>query len=116
MVILNADDGEVITTPPIRAATDGAVFSPATMEAFSSQADGTLPVTKENNPNSFVVGQNLTTMPSAKTLTLDSKTNHILLIAAVFAPPPAGATPLSAGRLACGPMVPSSFSILMVGK
>ena len=28
-------------------------------------------------------------MPTAKTLTLDRKTNHILLIAAEFAPPPA---------------------------
>jgi hypothetical protein len=55
-------------------------------------------------------------MPSAKTITLDSKTNHILLIAAVFDPPPTGAPPLSNGRVARGPMVPGSFSILMVAK
>jgi len=116
MVILNADNGNIITTLPIGTATDGAVFNPATMEAFSSHADGTLTVIKENSPTSFVVEQNLNTMPSAKTLTLDSKTNHILLIAAMFDPPPAGAPPLSAGRLARGPMVPGSFSILMVAK
>ena len=116
MVILNADEGTIITTLPIGPATDGAVFNPATMEVFSSHSDGTLTVIKENSPTSFVVEQNLTTMPSAKTLTLDSKTNHILLIAAVFDPPPAGAPPLSAGRPARGPMVPGSFSILMVGK
>ena len=116
MVILNADDGNIMTTLPIGAATDGAVFNPATMEAFSSQADGTLTVIKENSPTTFVVEQNLNTMPSAKTLALDTKTNHILLIAAVFDPPPAGAPPLSAGRVARGPMVPGSFSILMVAK
>jgi DNA-binding beta-propeller fold protein YncE len=116
MVILNADDGNIITTLPIGTATDGAVFNPATMEAFSSNADGTLTVIKENSPTSFVVEQNLNTMPSAKTLALDTKTNHILLIAAVFDPPPAGAPPLSAGRVARGPMVPGSFSILMVSK
>jgi hypothetical protein len=44
------------------------------------------------------------------------RSNHILLIAAVFDPPPAGAPPLSSGRVARGPMVPGSFSILMVGK
>ena len=116
MVILNADDGKIITTLPIGGVTDGAVFNPATMEAFSSQADGTLTVIKENSPASFVVEQNLTTMPSAKTLTLDSKTNHILLIAAKFGPAPAGAPPGSRGRLARGPMVAGSFSILSVGK
>jgi hypothetical protein len=55
-------------------------------------------------------------MPSAKTLTLDSKTNRILLIAAMFDPPPPGTPPLSNGRIARGPMVSGSFSILMVAK
>jgi DNA-binding beta-propeller fold protein YncE len=116
MVILNADDGNVITTLPIGTGTDGAVFNPNTMEAFSSHADGTLTVIKENSPTSFVVEQNLDTMPSAKTLSLDSKTNRIMLIAAMFDPPPANAPPLSNGRVARGPMVAGSFSILSVGK
>ena len=116
MVILNADDGNIITTLPLSGVTDGTVFNPKTMEAFASLAEGTLDVIKENSPTSFVVEQNLATMPSAKTLTLDSKTNHILLIAAVFDPPPANAPPLSNGRVARGPMQPGSFSILMVGK
>jgi hypothetical protein len=116
MVILNADDGNIITTLPIGIATDGAVFNPTTMEAFSSHADGTLTVIKENSPTNFVVEQNLNTMPSVTTLALDSKTNHILLIAPMFDPPPAEAPPLSAGRVARGPMVLGSFSILMVAK
>jgi hypothetical protein len=109
MVILSAADGKVITTLPLGAGTDGAVFNPATMEAFSSQGDGTLTVIKENSPTSFVVEQTVKTMPSAKTLTLDSKTGHILLIAAEYTPPPAGGR----GR---GQMVPDSFTILVVGK
>jgi hypothetical protein len=116
MVILNADDGNIITTLPLSGVTDGTVFNPATMEAFSSHAEGTLAVIKENSPTSFEVEENLTTMPSAKTLTHDSKTNRILLIAAMFEPAPPGTPPLSAGRIARGPMVPGSFSILMVGK
>src|SRR5579864_9104373 len=114
MVILNAADGKILDALPIGMGTDGAVFNPKTMEAFSSQADGTLTVIKENNPASFVVEQNLETMRTAKTMTLDGKTNHILLIAAEFGqpatPPPAG------GRGGRGPMVPDSFSILVVGK
>ena len=113
MVILNSDDGKIITSLPIGTGTDGAVFNPATMEAFSSQRDGTLTVVKENSPTSFVVEQIVPTMLSAKTLTLDSKTNHILLIAAEFDPP---ATPATAGGRGRGLMVPDSFSILLVGK
>jgi hypothetical protein len=83
------------------------------MEAFSSQRDGTLTVIKENSPTSFVVEQNVKTMQSAKTLTLDGKTNHILLIGAEFGPPP---TPAAGERPSRGPMVADSFSILVVGK
>ncbi len=116
MVILNADDGNIITTLPLAGTTDGAVFNPATKEAFSTHAEGTLTVIKENSPTSFEVEQNLTTMPSAKTVTLDSKTNHILTIAAIFDPPPPGTPKPSNGRVARGPMEPDSFSILMIGK
>ena len=114
MVMVNAVDGKVITTLPIGAGTDGAVFNPDTMEAFSSQGDGTLTVVKENSPASFVVEQTVTTMPTAKTLTLDSKTGHILLIAAEFGAPTA--PPQPGGRGGRGQMVPDSFSVLVVGK
>jgi len=114
MVILNADDGTIITTLPIGAGTDGATFNPKTKEAFSSQSDGTLTIIKENSPTSFEVEQNLQTMRGAKTLTLDGKTGHILLIAAEFGPPPT--PPPAGGRPGRGQMVPDSFSILVAGK
>lgn len=114
MVILSSDDGKIITTLPIGNGVDGAVFNPDTMEAFSSQRDGTLTVIKENSPTSFVVEQTVTTTPSAKTLTLDSKTGRILLIAAQFTPPPT--PPPAGGRPSRGTMVPDSFSILVVGS
>lgn len=113
MVMLNADTGKVIDSLPIGTGVDGAVFNPATMEVFSSQGDGTLTVIKENSPASFVVEQTVQTMPRAKTLTLDSKTNKILLITAEFAPPPA---PVAGGRPGRPQMVPDTFSILVVGK
>ncbi|HEY1496423.1 MAG TPA: hypothetical protein VGF49_17845, partial [Candidatus Solibacter sp.] len=117
MVIMNAADGKIITTLPLGAGTDGAVFNPKTMEAFSSQGDGTLTVIKENSPTSFVVEQTVKTPVRAKTLTLDNKTDHILLITAEFAPPPAPATPPApGGRGGRGVMVPDSFSIVVVGK
>ena len=119
MVILGADSGKILETLPIGSGTDGAVFNPNTMEAFSSHSDGTLTIVKENSPTSFVVEQNVQTMRGAKTLTLDKKTNHILVMAAEYAPPPApapGATPAPGGRGGRGQMVPDSFTILVIGK
>ncbi len=125
LVILSADDGKILTSLPLAGGSDGAVFNPATMEAFSSHGNGTMTIVKENSLTSFVVEQNLQTMPGAKTLTLDTKTNHILTMAAEYGPPPASATPPAqgappqgpAGRFpARGPMLPDSFSILVVGK
>jgi len=114
MVVMSAKDGKIIDALPLGAGTDGAVFNPATMEAFSSQGDGTLTVVKENSPTSFVVEQTVTTPVRAKTLTLDSKTNQIVLITAEYTPPPA--TPPPGGRAGRGQMVPDTFSIVVVGK
>jgi hypothetical protein len=122
MVILNSDTGKILATLPIGAGTDGATFNPNTLEAFSSNGDGTLTVIKENSPTSFVVEQNVATMPRAKTLTMDTKTNHVLLIAAEYGPPPAppADAPKDAqkkgGRGPRAPMLPDSFSIVVVGK
>ena len=51
------------------------------MEAFSSQGDGTLTIIKETSPTEFAVEQTVTTMERAKTCTLDTKNNRIVLIA-----------------------------------
>ncbi|MDQ6676765.1 MAG: YncE family protein [Acidobacteriota bacterium] len=109
-VIMNALDGKIITTLPIGSGVDGGGFNPKTMEAFSSQGDGTLTVIKEKSPATFEVEQTVKTMPSAKTMTIDTRTNHILLIGAEFGPAPAD------GKSRRGPLVPDSFTILEVGK
>ena len=86
MVILRADTGKILTTLPLAGGSDGAVFNPATMEAFSSQGDGTLTIIKENSPTSFEVEQTVTTKARAKTCTLDTKNNQIVLITTEPAP------------------------------
>ena len=143
MVILSATDGHIIADLPIGQGCDGATFNPATMEAFSSQGDGTLTVIKENSPTSFVAEQTVTTPVRAKTLTLDPKTGHIYLITAEYGPIPAPAAPAAAPatpptppaaaapgappasgrpggpggfRGPRAPMIPGSFSIIVIGK
>ena len=119
MVMLNADTGKVLGTVPLAGSSDGAVFNPDTQEAFSSsgQGDGTLTIIKETSPTTFELEQNLKTMSGAKTLTFDSRTNHILLIGAEYlaAPPPATPPP-AGGRGPARTMVPDSFSIVVVGR
>ncbi len=89
MIILSATDGHIVTDLPIGAGCDGATFNPATMEAFSSQGDGTITVIKESSPTSFAVEQTVFTPARAKVLTLDTKTNQILTITAEYGPAPA---------------------------
>jgi DNA-binding beta-propeller fold protein YncE len=128
MVILSAKDGHILADLPIGQGCDGVTFNPATMEAFSSQGDGTLTVIKENSPSSFVVEQTVKTPVRAKTITLDTKTGHLLLITAEYGPAPAAPTPEPGApapptggrpggfRGSRAPMVPGSFEILVVGK
>jgi hypothetical protein len=116
VVIVNADNGNIITTLPTGMGVDTVAFNPATMEAISAEGGGSMTFIKENSPTNFVVEQTLQTMGGAKTLALDTKTNHVLTMTAEYGPPPANAPPRPGGRPARGPMVPGSFSILMVGK
>src|SRR5262252_2939714 len=48
-VVLGADDGKILATLPIGRGSDGGGFNPSTMEAFSSQGDGTLTIIKEHS-------------------------------------------------------------------
>ena len=115
-VIMSAKDGKILAKLPLAGGSDGAAFNPDTMEAFSTQGNGTMTIVKEMSPTSFEVEQNLDTKNGARTITLDSKTGHLFTMAQEFgpAPPPQpGATPGRGGR---GPAVPGSFTILMIGK
>ncbi len=124
MIILSAADGHILSDLPIGNGSDGAVFNPATLEAFSSQGDGTLTVVKEDSPTSFHVEQTVPTPARAKTLTLDTKTGNIFAITAEFGPvppPPANPPALPPGapawmRMPRPPMIPNSFQILVIGK
>jgi hypothetical protein len=125
MVILSAKDGKILTSLPLAGGSDGAVFNPATKEAFSTQGNGTLTVVKEKSPTSFEVEQNLNTMNGARTIAFDSKTNHIFTMSQERGPAPAApATPPAMppdggrgrGRGPQGTVVPGSFTILTIGK
>jgi DNA-binding beta-propeller fold protein YncE len=116
MVMMNADTGAVLTTIPIGAQNDGVLFNPATNEALAATGDGHLTVIKENGPGHFSVEQTLATQPGARTIALDTRTNHIFLMTADYGPVPADAPPPVPGRIARGPMLPGSFRIIEIGR
>jgi glutamine cyclotransferase len=98
-VVVNALDGKVLATLPIGTGTDGGGFNPNTMEAFSSQRDGTLTIIKENSPTDFAVEQTVPTKIGCRTSSLDTKNNQIVLICTERLPATAGAVPTPAATM-----------------
>lgn len=119
-VVVDADKGTVLSTLPIGNGTDGGGFNPNTMEAFSSQRDGTLTIIKENSPTRFEVEQTVQTKPGCKTSSLDLKSNRIVLICTERAPraegtaPSAGSEPGPGQRRGRGG--PGYLDVLWVGR
>jgi DNA-binding beta-propeller fold protein YncE len=122
-VVVNADDGKVLATLPIGSGTDGGGFNPNTMEAFSSQRDGTLTIIKENSPTNFVVEQTVKTRSGCKTSALDTKNNRIVLICTERLPGAApamtnapAATNAPASERRGGRGGPGNLDVLFVGR
>jgi DNA-binding beta-propeller fold protein YncE len=116
MVMMNADTGAILGTLPLGTQNDGVLFNPATGEALAATGDGHLTVIKQDGPGHFAVTQILTTLPGARTIALDAKTNHIFLMTAEYGPVPADAPPPVPGRIQRGPMIPGSFKIIEIGR
>jgi DNA-binding beta-propeller fold protein YncE len=119
-VVLNADNGKVLATLPLDGGTDGGGFNPATMEAWSSQREGTLTIIKESSPTSFAVEQTVQTKAGCKTSSLDTKNNVIVLVCTERlpgAPAPAPMTNAPAGgQRRGGRGGPGNLDVLWVGR
>jgi hypothetical protein len=116
VVIVNAETGNIITTLPTAINVDTVAFNPATMEAVATAGEGLIVFVKENSPTSFEVEQKLPTMVGGRNIVLDTKTNHVVTVAFEYGPLPANAPAPVPGRMALGPPLPGSFTIVMAGK
>jgi|HubBroStandDraft_3_1064219.scaffolds.fasta_scaffold00465_6 DNA-binding beta-propeller fold protein YncE len=114
MAILDASNGKLVATVPIGAGVDAAAFDPATGLAFSSNgADATLTVVHEDSPDKWTVVENVPTQKGARTMALDEKNHRVYLVTSDFGEPPAPTTEQPHPR---PPMVPNTFTVLVVGK
>lgn len=101
--------GKVVTTVPIGAGVDGAGYDPDSHDAFASNADGTLTVVHQDDPDHYHVLQTLTTPVGSRNMGLDPVTHRIFVAAAKFGPAPTGGR----GR---APVLPDSFSLLVIER
>ncbi len=113
MVVMNADNGKVVTTLPIGAGTDAAAFDPETGFAFSSNGEGTLTVIHEDAPDKFSVVETVPTQVRARTMTLDTKTHQVYTVSAQFGPAPA---PTAQQQRPRAPMLPGTFTLLILSR
>ncbi len=110
MAVVATATGKVIATPTIGDDPDAARFSENGGYAFSSNGgSGTLTVIHEDSPEHFSAVQNLPTMKGARTLTLAPDGDKVYLVTAKFG----AATGQPHSR---PPMVPGSFTLIVVSK
>jgi YVTN family beta-propeller protein len=112
MVIVNADNGKVVSTVTIGDGPDAAAFDPGKMRIYSSNGEGTLTVVQDS-ADTYKVLEDVTTQKSARTMAINTKTHHIYLPAAHFMP----LHPIRAGAPKPKPQVrPGTFVILDVAE
>lgn len=91
MVVMNSDNGAVVTTLPIGAGSDAAGFDPARKLAFSSNREGTLSVIAEKSPDSYAALAPVKTEFGARTMAVDPQSGRIYLVTADFTANPKAA-------------------------
>jgi DNA-binding beta-propeller fold protein YncE len=121
LVVMNYDTGKVVTTIPIGAEQDGAIYDPVHKLVFASCGEGTLTVAHVDSPDKLSIVQVVKTAENAETMAFDPQTRKVYLAAADFTPPPPPPpdSPAKKGGRG-GPaghpkVVPGSFRILVYG-
>ena len=108
LVVLNAENGSVVSTPAIGNGCDGTAFDPELAYVYSSNGEGTLTIIKEISKDKYEVVENIPTKRGARTLTVDHETQTVYLPTTDFKPAENGERR--------PPMIPGSFQVLVVKK
>jgi DNA-binding beta-propeller fold protein YncE len=111
MAVTDIATFKVIATPKIGQGPDAAGFDPDLGLAFSSNGEGSLSIVGLVNGKYDTV-DTVATERGARTMTVDTKTHRVYLLAAEYPAPAAGAQP-GRGRPQA---LPDSFHVLVVGK
>jgi outer membrane protein assembly factor BamB len=107
LIVINTEDGHVLTDLPIGTGCDATVFDSGTI--FASCGDGTLNIARETSPGKFEIIQNLKTRPRAKTMAVDRSTHTVYLPTAEYPEAAAGG-----GRRGRPRAKPDTFMVVVV--
>jgi DNA-binding beta-propeller fold protein YncE len=89
MVVVNADTGKVVASPPIGGDPDGNGYDPATGLLFASCREGLVSVIHQDSADKYSTVGNVPTQFGSRTMAMDLKTHHIFTETADFKAAPA---------------------------
>jgi hypothetical protein len=65
---------------------DGVAFDNITKRIFASNGEGTMTVIQQENADQYMVLENFTTQPGARTITIDKTSHHVYLSVGEYMP------------------------------
>ncbi len=113
MVVVSAENGKVVASPPIGGDPDGNGYDPGTGLAFAACREGLVSVIHQDSADKYSVVGNITTQFGTRTMALDTKTHRVYTETADFKP--AGAPTADNPRPRPTPIA-GSFVILEIGQ
>jgi DNA-binding beta-propeller fold protein YncE len=105
LMVVDADNGNVVADVPIGEGCDGVRFDPETRLIFTSNGEGTLSIIHQLSANSYQVIETIATKSGARTLEIDLPTHKVFTARAQRASQPAA----DGGR---PPIVANTFEVL----
>ncbi len=111
LVVMDANNGNIISKLPIGDGCDGVAFDNATKTIFTSNGEGNMTVINEKGPNKFVIASTVTTKRGARTITIDERSHLLYLPTAEFEPLPANAKQGDRPKMKSG-----TFQVIVMGK
>ena len=114
MAVVDAATGKLLALPEIGDGPDAAGYDDRQGLAFSSNGDGTLTVVDASGVNpGYKILQQLPTMKGGRTMTYDSRTDRIYIVAAELGPRPAATAANPHPRPS---ILPDTFQVIVIGR
>ena len=111
MIVINSDNGEVVSSLKIGDNVDGVSFDPVLKRIYSSNGDGTLTVIQQKDADTYSILENFTTQKGARTITINTKNHRVYLPTAEYGETPAATADNPRPRAT---LKPNSFTILEI--
>ena len=111
LVVMDANNGNIISRLPIGDGCDGVAFDNATQTIFTSNGEGNMTVINEKGPNKFVIASTVITKRGARTITIDENSHLLYLPTAEFEPLPANAKQGDRPKMKAG-----TFQVIVIGR